>query len=96
MTGTYRRDSSGDYRCSKSVVQAMLRDAAVKSQDMQVLQELSLDVFDYECIKRYRQRMKTYRPGHVWEELDDNEFYIDLVALVEMKTDICTQQLQDS
>ncbi len=74
MTGTYRRDSSGDYRCSKSVVQAMLRDAAVKSQDMQVLQELSLDVFDYECIKRYRQRMKTYRPGHVWEELDDNEF----------------------
>lgn len=74
MTGTYRRDGSGDYRCSKSVVQAMLRDAAVKSQDMQVLQELSLDVFDYECIKRYRQRMKTYRPGHVWEELDDNEF----------------------
>ena len=74
MTGTYRRDGSGDYRCSKPVVQAMLRDAAVKSQDMQVLQELSLDVFDYECIKRYRQRMKTYRPGHVWEELDDNEF----------------------
>ena len=74
MTGTYRRDGSGDYRCSKNVVQTMLRDASVKSQDMQVLKEMSLDVFDYECIKRYRQRMKTYRPGHVWEELEDNEF----------------------
>ena len=74
MTGTYRRDGEGDYKCPKDVVQGMLRDAAVKTQDMQVLSEMSLDVFDYDCVKRYRQRMRTYRPGHVWEELEDNEF----------------------
>ena len=74
LIGTYRRDGEGDYKCTKEAVQSMLRDAAVKTQDMQVLEEMSLDVFDYECIKRYRLRMKNYRPGHVWEELEDVEF----------------------
>ena len=67
FSGTYRRDGEGDYKCGKEAVKAMLRDAAVKTQDMLVLEEMSLDVFDYECIKRYRIRMKNHRPGHVWE-----------------------------
>ena len=52
----------------------MLRDAAIKSQDMIVLDDMGLDVFDYDSVRRYRIRMKTCRPGHVWEELEDNEF----------------------
>ena len=74
LAGTYRRNGEGDYKCTKEAVQGMLRDAAVKTQDMQILEEMSLDVFDYECVKRYRIRMKNYRPGHVWEELEDIEF----------------------
>ena len=81
MTGTYRRNGEGDYRCSKEAVQAMLRDASVKTQDMIVLDKMGLDVFDYESVRRYRIRMKNYRPGHVWEDLSDEDFLYKLGAV---------------
>lgn len=78
--GTFRRNGEGDYKCSKTEVEAMLRDAAPRTPDMLVLKEMGLDVFDYDSLHRYRNRMKNYRPGHVWEELDDNEFLYRLGA----------------
>ena len=81
LSGSYRRNGEGDYKCTKEEVQAMMRDAAVKTQDMTVLEDMDLDVFDYDSIKRYRIRMKTYRPGHVWEELEDADFLYKLGAV---------------
>ena len=81
ISGSYRRNGEGDYKCPKEEVQAMMRDAAVKTQDMVVLEDMGLDVFDYDSVKRYRIRMKTYRPGHVWEELEDAEFLYKLGAV---------------
>ncbi len=81
LTGTYRRNGEGDYHCSKEEVQAMLRDAAVKSQDMLVLEEMDLSVFNYESVAGYRQRMKLGRPNHVWEALKDNDFLYKLGAI---------------
>ena len=48
---------------------------------MLVLENMELDAFDYDSVKRYRIRMKTYRPGHVWEELEDVEFLYKLGAV---------------
>ena len=81
LSGSYRRNGEGDYKCTKDEVQAMMRDAAVKTQDMLVLENMELDAFDYDSVKRYRIRMKTYRPGHVWEELEDVEFLYKLGAI---------------
>ncbi len=81
VSGSYRRNGEGDYRCTKEEVQAMLRDAAVKTQDMTVLEDMGLDVFDFDSVKRYRTRMKAYRPGHVWEELEDVDFLYKLGAV---------------
>ena len=81
LSGSYRRNGEGDYKCTKEEVQAMMRDAAIKTQDMLVLENMELDAFDYDSVKRYRIRMKTYRPGHVWEELDDVEFLYKLGAV---------------
>lgn len=78
---TYRRNGEGDYKCTKEEVNAMIRDAAIKSQDMLVLEEMGLDVFDFNSVQRYRLRMKNYRPGHVWEELEDIEFLYKLGAV---------------
>ncbi len=58
-----------------------MRDAAIKSQDMIVLENMNLDVFDYDSIKRYRNRMKIYRPGHVWEEIDVEDFLYRIGAV---------------
>lgn len=81
LAGSYRRNGEGDYKCTKEEVQAMMRDAAVKTQDMLVLENMEPNVFDYDSVKRYRIRMKTYRPGHVWEELDDVDFLYKLGAV---------------
>ena len=81
MTGSYRRNGEGDYKCTKDEIHAMTRDASVKTQDMLVLEEMGLDVFDYDSVHRYRIRMKNYRPGHVWEELDDADFLYKLGAI---------------
>ena len=81
LSGSYRRNGEGDYKCTKEEVQAMLRDATIKTQDMAVLEDMELDAFDYDSVKRYRIRMKTYRPGHVWEELEDVEFLYKLGAV---------------
>lgn len=78
---TYRRNGEGDYRCTKEEVQAMTRDASVKTQDMLVLEEMNTDVFNYESVRSYRMRMKLSRPGHVWEALEDNDFLLRLGAI---------------
>ena len=81
FTETYRRNGEGDYRCNKEMVQAMIRDNGNKTQDMLVLDKMNFDVFDFDSVKRYRNRMQVSRPGHVWEELDDLEFLQKLGAV---------------
>jgi predicted HTH transcriptional regulator len=73
-TGTFRRNGEGDYHCSPEMVRAMIRDTGEKTQDMLVLDKMSLKVFDYQSLRGYRNRMKVTRPGHVWETLEDVEF----------------------
>lgn len=80
FTGSYRRNLEGDYRCTKEEIQSMLRDSSIRAQDMLILENMGLDVFDYDSLHRYRIRMKNYRPGHVWEELGDEEFLYRLGA----------------
>lgn len=82
MNGTYRRNGNdGDYRCTKEEVQAMMRDATEKTQDMIVLETMDESVFNYDTVHSYRMRMKYSRPGHVWESLEDNEFLLRLGAV---------------
>lgn len=81
LSGTYRRNGEGDYHCTKDEVQAMLRDAASRSQDMLVLEDMDMDVFDYDSIRSYRIRMRHARPGHVWEDLEDEDFLYKIGAV---------------
>ena len=81
LSGTYRRNGEGDCHCTKDEVQAMLRDAASRSQDMLVLEDMDMDVFDYDSIRSYRIRMRHSRPGHVWEDLEDEDFLYKIGAV---------------
>ncbi len=81
VSGAYRRNGEGDYRCTKEEVQGMLRDAAIKTQDMRVLEGVALSALDYATLARYRARMKSNRPDHGWERLSDDEFLHKLGAI---------------
>lgn len=80
FTGTYRRSGEGDYRCTREEVLAMMRDAAVQTQDMTVLDGSSLADLNYDTVHRYRMRMQEHLPGHAWEALDDTAFLYQLGA----------------
>ena len=74
IRNTYRRSGEGDYRCTYEEYQAMVRDAAIQSQDMRLVRGMGLEVLNPESIRSFRQRMKLYRPGHMWERLNDEAF----------------------
>ncbi|MBQ1376743.1 MAG: putative DNA binding domain-containing protein [Lachnospiraceae bacterium] len=73
-SNTYRRNGEGDYKCTREEYEAMVRDAAVKTQDMRLLEEMDTSVLNLNSLRDYRQQMKAARPGHVWEQLDDETF----------------------
>ena len=70
----YRRGGEGDYKCTREEYDAMLRDASVQTQDMTILDDMALGVFDKYSVAAYRRRMSLLRPGHAWEQLSDEEF----------------------
>ena len=78
---SYRRNGEGDYRCTQEEVRAMLRDAAMRTQDMIVLDNLDLDALNRESLHSYRTRMQACRPGHVWEGNSDQEFLYKIGAV---------------
>ena len=81
LSGTYRRNGEGDYKCTEEEVRTMFRDASAQSQDSKLLEKMPMDVFDFESVHKYRNRMASARPGHVWEELDDENFLYKLGAV---------------
>lgn len=70
MVGSYRRNGEGDYRCSRDEIEAMLRDAAVKTADMRVINGFGLDALYPDSLRRYRGRLnKRGLKGYGDEEL---------------------------
>ena len=61
----------------------MVRDAAIQSPDMRLVRGMGLDALNSESIRSFRQRMKLYRPGHMWEGLDDKVFLQKIGAVGE-------------
>jgi len=75
---TFRRDHEGDYHCTEAEVKAMIRDGADETPDQRVLNR-KLD-FDKETVKAYRTRYKSKHENSAWNELNDEEFLIQIGA----------------
>ncbi len=80
IANTYRRSGEGDYRCTEEERGAMLRDAALKTQDMRILEDVPMSVFSLSSVRGYRWQMRLSRPDHVWEKLKDEDFLLRIGA----------------
>ncbi|MCU7937082.1 MAG: putative DNA binding domain-containing protein [Candidatus Thiodiazotropha sp. (ex Dulcina madagascariensis)] len=74
MTGTYRRQNSGDYRCDGETVRRMLAEQVEDSRDTEILQGYGLEDLDFESFNAYRQRYASRQPAHPWNELEPQAF----------------------
>ncbi len=72
--GTLRRNWEGDYHVPREEVKAMLRDQPEETQDMKVLDKISMEDLNYETIHGYRNRHRFSKSGHPFEKMDDNTY----------------------
>lgn len=78
--GTFRRNFEGDYHCTRIQVKTMLRDQADDTVDMSVLDNLSMDIFNMDSVRGYRNTFASLKDGHPFIRLDDNEFLLSIGA----------------
>jgi predicted HTH transcriptional regulator len=71
LTGTYRRNYEGDYRCTEQEVGRMLSDRAEAPADSRLLEGFGLDDLDLPSLHQYRQRLASHKPTHPWLSEDD-------------------------
>lgn len=76
----YRRNGEGDYKCTPDELEAMKRDALLETSDMKLLDNMDISVINMGTLNDYRDRMYISRPGHVWEDLSDEEFLVKIGA----------------
>lgn len=76
----YRRSGEGDYRCTREEREAMERDAAVRTQDMRVLDGMDAGVFCAESVRACRRRIGELHPESV-RDGEDEAFLLSLGAL---------------
>lgn len=76
LTGTYKRNHEGDYRCTDEEVKTMLADAQSQkhSYDSEILPNYSIDDIDMPTLQAFRQRLLLRRETHPWNGLDDMAF----------------------
>lgn len=74
LTGSYKRNYEGDYRCTESEVRQMLRDASDEPQDALILEGFGVEDLDRESLTGYRNRFASRDPDHPFLALSDRDF----------------------
>ncbi len=81
LTGTFRRNADGDYKCNTSEVKTMLRDQSDESADTLTFENVLLSDVITETFRRYRIRFKNLKPNHVWNNITDEAFLLKIGGL---------------
>lgn len=81
MTGTFRRNYEGDYRCREDEVRRMFSDSSDEPFDARILDGFSQQDLDAESISQFRNRFASRVAAHPWLKLDDAEFLDKLGAI---------------
>ena len=76
--GTYRRDGTGDYRCTESDVKRMLAEAMEEARDFKILEGFDMSDIDIESLAAYRRLFRTTIKSHPWHTVDDIELLKNL------------------
>ncbi len=80
FSGTYKRNSSGDYHCTKEEIRAMLRDQGAETVDTKVLDTFDLSALNSESIYAFRMSFRNTHVSHPWDQLPDEDFLVQIGA----------------
>ncbi len=85
LTGTYKRNHEGDYRCTEQEVFRMFSDRSTEAFDSRILDRYTIEDLDLESLHQYRNRFRSYKLAHPWLDLDDQSFLAKLGGWDECK-----------
>lgn len=88
--GTYRRKFTGDYRCTRGEVAAMLRDSTDDPLDMLPAEHSGLDDLDWDTIRAYRSLYDGSHATGSIRKMSDTDFLRHIGAAV-MNRDGCAR-----
>lgn len=74
LIGTFRRNFSGDYLCDESTVKRMIAEQVETSRDAKLLVHFTEDDLDSDTLRAYRNRFRSTKPTHPWNNYEDREF----------------------
>ena len=80
FSGTYKRNSTGDYHCTKDEVRSMLRDQGAETVDTKVLETFDLSALNAESIYAFRMNFRNTHISHPWDQLPDEDFLVKIGA----------------
>ncbi len=80
MTGTFKRQNSGDYRCDDETVRRMLAEQIEDSRDTDILFGYNMDDLDSTTFNAYRQLYVIRQPDHPWNTVEPLEFLRNIGA----------------
>lgn len=80
LTGTFKRNYEGDYRCTEPEVRRMLREASDEPLDAQVLEGFDLSDLDAGSLTAFRNRFGSRVPDHPFLAQDGQVFLESLGA----------------
>ncbi len=86
LTGTYRRNFSGDYVCDESTVKRMIAEQVEESRDAKLLPHFTENDLDSNSLRAYRNRFRSTKPTHPWNNYDDHEFLRSIGGLTRDRT----------
>lgn len=79
-SGTFRRNHSGDYKCSRQEIVRMIADSNDISQDSVVLEGFTINDLNLDSINSYKNRLESKNSSHPWLGLDLKNFLYKIGA----------------
>lgn len=82
MTGTYKRNHSGDYKCTEREIRRMFSEQSDIARDNVSLEEVTIGDINIETLVSYRKRFSIVRgTTHAWVALSDEDFLYQIGAV---------------
>ncbi|MDO3409729.1 putative DNA binding domain-containing protein [Saccharibacillus sp. CPCC 101409] len=80
LTGSYKRNYEGDYKCTEREVRAMLADQSDETQDRKILEDFTIEDLDIESVNGYPSRLAALKPHHPFLAKKIPNFLIEIGA----------------
>ena len=74
LTGTFKRQQSGDYRCTEDEVKRMLAEQTEDERDARIVPGFTFDDIDISSFNAYRNRLAALKPDHPYLGASNLEF----------------------